>query len=452
MFFFVYVNVFIIVKILIQDRKLRLKESIYIILTGIFADLVFAVHFLASNWHQLSDEFVIQPSHIHPFSPHFFDAFAALFLFLYLCKSRKYPAKKAIILTLSAMLIAAIIDHSLPLVLQSFLPVGTVWSTLIALLLLYAISILFALLVVKFSKKLRKTINQSKSIQTALLCIITFLLISFQASVIFGLHMVDLGYTTNVMLINAIFFVAFTMIAFVSFVMFAKSLESKFEMQVKETERQSLEHYTAELERNQTDMRKFKHDYQNILLSIDTFLDENDLEGLKQYYVTKIATASQVITNNDIALEGLSRIKVREIKSILATKLMMAQNLGIDATFEADEEVNHIPVDSVVLVRMLGIVLDNAIEELTENGEGRLLVGCFKYESTITFIVQNTCRPNMPELHHLLKAGFSTKGKNRGLGLASLQELADSQPNVTLETGIEEDRFTQRIMINTQYR
>jgi len=450
MFIFIYINIFIIVKILIQDRKPRLKESVYIISMGIFFDAIVIAYILASNWHQLS-EFVPQPTNIHPLFPHFVDVFATLTIFLYLFKLQKYLIKKAVILTLSTMLIAAILDHSLSLVYPLFLPVGTeLITSLIAILTMYASSIILTTFFVKFSGNLRKTINKSKPIQTALLCIITFLLISFQASFIFGHHLADFGYTTNVMIINTVFFVAFTAVAFVSFVMFAKSLESKYEMQAKEVEQQSLMHYTTELERNQTDIRKFKHDYQNILLSISAFIDENDFDGLKQYYITKIATTSQTITSNDIALEALRRVKVREIKSILATKLMMAQNLGINATFEADEDIEQISIDSVVLVRMLGIILDNAIEELTEIGEGRLLVGCFKYGLTTTFIIQNTCRSDIPELHQMLQAGFSTKGKNRGIGLTNLLELTNSQPDVTLETSIENNNFIQRLMISNQ--
>jgi len=241
-------------------------------------------------------------------------------------------------------------------------------------------------------------------------------------------------------------------IAFISYRLYTKSaearLKAKLELQQKEAEQQGLERYMAELERQQSAIRKFKHDYQNILLSINVFLQEKDWDGLSQYYAAKIEVASQAIAKDDLVLESLHKIRVREIKSILVAKLMIAQTLGISVTFEADEEIDQIPVDSVALVRMLGILLDNAIEALAEVGEGKLFVGCFKWDACISFIVQNTCAPNMPELHRLWKPGFSTKGEGRGLGLPNLLELADSQPNVTLETSIEAGDFVQRLAVH----
>ena len=442
-------------KILIRDRKFRLKESLYIILTGIFFDIILFASALIYILHSYqSFEYILNnppDTDMLPLFTHFFDIYVILCLFLYLFKGYKYPIKKVVSLIFSSMLLIAIIDHTLPIALQLFSLQDSFLSAPIFFILRYALSISITILCVNLTNRLRTTINQSSAIQTALLYITTLLFIAFQASVIFGHHMIEYGYTASVILINSIFFVVFTVVAFISFVMFAKSLETKYEMHARELERQNLEHYTNELERNQTDVRKFKHDYQNILLSIDAYLYEDDLIGLKQYYTTSIAPASQAITNSDIALEGLSRVKVREIKSILVAKLMMAQNLGIYATFEADGIIEQLSVDPVSLVRMLGIILDNAIEELTEIDEGRLLVGCFKFESTTTFIVQNTCRSDMPKLHQLMQAGFSTKGTGRGTGLTNLTELANLQPNITLETSVKNNNFVQKLLINAQH-
>jgi len=215
----------------------------------------------------------------------------------------------------------------------------------------------------------------------------------------------------------------------------------------KEIENRTLLYYMDECERQQSVMRKFKHDYQNILISMNSFLDDDDLSGLKQYYTAKIKPASDVIMQGNFSLEQLGKIKVREIKSILAAKLTMAQNLGLDARFEAVDDVDHIPVDSVALVRMLGIILDNAIEELETLGTGQLLVACFKSETSVTFIVQNTCRTDMPSFRQLSQSGFSSKGVDRGTGLSNLSELAATYPNITLQTNVVDRNFIQRLII-----
>lgn len=213
-------------------------------------------------------------------------------------------------------------------------------------------------------------------------------------------------------------------------------------------EQKHLQYYMDEIERQYIGTQKFKHDYQNILFSMDCFIHEDDWVGLKQYYMTKIKKASEVVTKEIFSLEGLSKIKVREIKSILAGKLMLAQNMGIDTVVRADDEIACFYINSVDLVRIIGILLDNAIEELTKLSHGTLFIGCFKEDAGITIVVQNTYRTDdMPKLHEIWQLGFSTKGKGRGLGLSTLSELVDRYPNLILETTIVNDNFVQKLKI-----
>jgi len=125
---------------------------------------------------------------------------------------------------------------------------------------------------------------------------------------------------------------------------------------------------------------------------------------------------------------------------------MLAQSNHVGATFEADKEIDDFYVDSVALVRIIGILMDNAIEALGELPGGKLLAGCFKDKSGISIIVQNTCRTDL-KLHELLQKGFSTKGEGRGLGLNNLQEIVDAHENLTLETKIAKSIFTQTLRI-----
>jgi len=219
-----------------------------------------------------------------------------------------------------------------------------------------------------------------------------------------------------------------------------------------EAERQSLAQYAEELERRQSDLRKFRHDYRNLLISIRAFLEEDDLTGLKRYFSELEAASGVMASGEALSLEGLGKLKVREVKGLFVAKLMWARTLGIPVAFEAEEEIADIPLDAVALVRMLGILLDNAIEALAELGGGRLRTACFKEGADIVFIVQNTFRPDMLKLQELWQTGFTTKGAHRGLGLTNLLELVGAHSNVTLETEVEGDQFIQTLAIRAEGR
>ena len=143
----------------------------------------------------------------------------------------------------------------------------------------------------------------------------------------------------------------------------------------------------------------------------------------------------------------MANVKIRELKSLLAFKLISAQEAGIDTIVEVKEPIETLSIDSIILVRTMGIILDNAIEEVETLKEGTIAVALFEDSKAAQIIVQNTCRKDMPKIHQLKKEGFSTKGNNRGLGLSNMRELINKCDNVMLETTIENDYFIQRLIL-----
>jgi len=433
-----FLSAFIIAKILIRDRKFSLKESLFVTVSSLFCGIVYTVSAIAA----MRD---------YPFDIYFYTFLVyrvthLLSLFFYLHKLKSYPIKKTVILVIFSDLLR-LLAHLVPLLIWTlFLP--PVLPHIIRFPFLFstrvAFAILFAFLFVKISGRLRKALNANHRLLT----------IFFWGSLVFwsGYQVI----TTTISFESpevwdswwpTFLLLGYVVTAIMSFFFYSRSLNTKLLLQRKEIEQENLQFYMSEIEQQQTAMRRFKHDYQNILSSLYSFIEEEDMGGLKQYYASKVDAASAVITRNDFALEALGKIKVREIKGILAVKLLMAQNMGIPTIFEADGEIDHIPMDSVALVRMLGIILDNAIEALTELDKGQLRVACFKSKEGVVFIIQNDCPPDMPKLHQLKQDGFSTKGKSRGQGLNILSELASLCPNVTLDTSIVEGKFVQKLMI-----
>ena len=447
-FFFYYsaaiflLSAFAVAKIITLDWKFHLKETLYFLTASLFGAVVSA----------LSREY-------YNFFFHMFrNVIIFILLFYYFYRIKLYSFKRAAILMLvSSYTIVSLAQfltlffynwfpdfysHFVPSVIPGESSISWLEYLHISLLLPFSIFIAFALL--KIFGRFRVILSQSERLQTIFLCggTLVSLIVLFQLGYMrynkVRLNVLDWTFFPYDLILTVI------IIIFYAFVVYQNN---RHQEKLKEERFQALHRYTQELEQQQTAMRKFKHDYQNILLSLDSFIKEKKWDDLEEYYDTKIKTASAVITSNEFALEALSKIKVNEIKSMFTAKLTVAQNMGIDATFEAHEEIDSIPVDSVSLVRMLGILLDNAIEALTELGHGTLRVAYFREDTNIVFVVQNTCLPGL-KLMELEKKGFSTKGKGRGQGLSILYEIASSCPNIIRETGIKGDVFTQKLTIN----
>ncbi|MGP0638952.1 quorum-sensing sensor histidine kinase AgrC [Staphylococcus xylosus] len=207
--------------------------------------------------------------------------------------------------------------------------------------------------------------------------------------------------------------------------------------------------YTLQIEKINHEMRKFRHDYVNILSTLSDFIREEDMEGLSDYFHSEILPMQDSMQMNAIKINGIENLQVREIKGLLTTKILQAQEKNIRISIEVPEPIEKIDMPIINLSRVIGILLDNAIEASEKITEEPLIrIAFIKNEDTsVTFIVMNKCEQNMPKVHTLFQENFSTKGKNRGLGLSTLKELTDSTTNVLLDTTIDNNYFIQKVEI-----
>ena len=212
----------------------------------------------------------------------------------------------------------------------------------------------------------------------------------------------------------------------------------------------NLKEYTDNLEHLYMDMRKFRHDYINIISSMAGFIESKDIEGLEKHFNEHIYPLNKKMNRNNYKLGLLKNILMPEIKGLLSAKIIRAQELGIDVILEIVEPIDKIDMDIIDLSRCLGILLDNAIEASLSSEKKRLNIAFIKKNSSILIIISNTFKGVIPPLSKIFKTGFSTKGKNRGLGLSNLSEIMNNYSNTTLDTSISDDRFIQNITISSK--
>lgn len=129
-------------------------------------------------------------------------------------------------------------------------------------------------------------------------------------------------------------------------------------------------------------------------------------------------------------------------------KLLLAQEKGVSIHLEVGEAITFSPkLNELMFIRVLGILLDNAIEELEALDHGQLELAFFKRGEETILMIQNTLRKNVEPLYQLKELGFSTKGTNRGFGLATVDELINQSAVLLLETKIHPGTFLQKITL-----
>ena len=206
-----------------------------------------------------------------------------------------------------------------------------------------------------------------------------------------------------------------------------------------------MQDYTQNLENMYNGLRSFKHDYVNILLSISGYIENRDMEELKNFFDHKIFPTKNLIDQGDYKLNQLSNIAVLEIKSLLSAKMIYAHESGIDVTIDIPDRVDSFFIDTVDLARILGIFLDNAIEATLETEQPQIGLNIIRNEAGVSVIINNRFQDNGVGMHRLKQKGFSTKSGHQGIGLSNAQKIVGSYDNVLLETTMQCGCFTQHM-------
>ena len=224
-----------------------------------------------------------------------------------------------------------------------------------------------------------------------------------------------------------------------------RSYLEQIQTESKQKAMQDLQDYTRNLEAMYNSLRSFKHDYVNILLSLSGYIEDGDMDRLKDFFESKIFPTKNLITGGDYKLNQLSNIGVLEIKSLLSAKMIYAHESGIDITIDIPDKVESFLIDTVDLARILGIFLDNAMEATLETEQPQIGLNIIQNKTGVSIIISNRFRDNGVMLHKLKQKGFSTKIGHQGIGLWNAQKIISSYDNVLLETTMKCDYFTQHI-------
>ena len=204
--------------------------------------------------------------------------------------------------------------------------------------------------------------------------------------------------------------------------------------------------YNKTLQILHDNIRAFKHDFWNIVQGIGGYVGKDDMEGLKSYYSKLVEDCAQV--NNLTALSP-SVVNNPAIYNILANKYHMADELGIKINLEVFMDLNELNINSYELTRILGILMNNAIEASKECEDKTINVTFRKdkKKNMQLIVVENTYMNKNIDTEKIYEKGYSTKEGNTGLGLWEIRQIMKKHNNLNLFTSKSEEFFSQQFEI-----
>lgn len=185
--------------------------------------------------------------------------------------------------------------------------------------------------------------------------------------------------------------------------------------------------FNMEIE-EENELKKFRHDYRNLLLTLNVFLQENRVEEAKELLGGISSYSEDILTKN--FLKDLNKIKIIPIKNILFSKLIEAADKNIQVKLQINDEIRESGINIFNFVRILSNVIDNAIDACTEVEKNSFInIDIFEESKLLMIEVSNTyLNSHSYFLDELREQGFTTKSNHKGLGLAYLNDLAITDP------------------------
>lgn len=188
-------------------------------------------------------------------------------------------------------------------------------------------------------------------------------------------------------------------------------------------------------------VRGFKHDFDNIVTTIGGYIKTNDMKGLEKYYSQLEEDCEKV---NNLYILNPDIINNPGIYNLLTTKYSEAVEKGIkvNLTFLLDLKIYE-------FARMLGILLDNAIEAASESDE-KVLNIVFRNDSKNNrniVLIENTYKDKNVNIDEIFNKGVTGKENHTGLGLWEVKQILKKNNNINLYTNKNDTYFSQQLEI-----
>lgn len=227
-----------------------------------------------------------------------------------------------------------------------------------------------------------------------------------------------------------------------------KSLINQNNMIKVQAENKALVDNLSEYEKMLEHQRVSNHENKNQLLVIKNMLSKKDNEALK--YIDEIIEDRQ---EDDVAIFGrAAKIPSGGLQGIIYQKMLVMKEKSIKFSLNVSNSIKKLDFDNMDtkmmydICRIIGVFLDNAIEETEKLEEREVNISLFEDGEKLNIEISNKVK-EIPNLEKMDNAGYTTKTKGHGYGLSLVKEIVSKNENITNLRSITKNIFTQILKV-----
>ncbi|SDQ28470.1 two-component system, AgrA family, sensor histidine kinase AgrC [Streptococcus equinus] len=232
------------------------------------------------------------------------------------------------------------------------------------------------------------------------------------------------------------------------------SYQNRLEKEIASAREQELRYlsaYSKKVEGLYEELRAFRHDYANILVSLKEGIDQDDMGLVRKIYDSVLEDSADFIRNSKFNIGRLANLEDDAIKSLLSAKFLEAEANHIEVNLEVKDRIGVPDIPLLDYIRLLAILCDNAIEAALEAENPAITIACFYQDGDYVLIVDNTTKEESVPVNLIYQKNYSSKGHGRGIGLTTIHQMMRKYPNLSVQTNSKNYHFSQTIRIKKAF-
>ncbi|AYJ40779.1 sensor histidine kinase [Lactiplantibacillus pentosus] len=207
-----------------------------------------------------------------------------------------------------------------------------------------------------------------------------------------------------------------------------------------------LNDYLKSVERQYLELRKFKHDYKNLMLSLQDSLTNGNSPEQTEYFKELIAQSAVETSLDSGKIVKVQHLGNETLRGLIVQKFLDAQAQGINLTVELNTENFVIHHELVDIIRIVGNLLDNAIEATQATADKQIICAFNTLNGTKEISVRNPTNQKI-DANKVFELGVSTKGAQRGFGLSNVHQLVAQHRNFFLDMNSQDSQVVMTLTV-----
>lgn len=185
------------------------------------------------------------------------------------------------------------------------------------------------------------------------------------------------------------------------------------------------------------EIRRERHDMRNMLLSVQGYIrDHKDKEA--EDILSTFLQNDTAEKHYDEVDHALDKIKISGLHNLIKEKAYKIVEKGIPFSFEVNTEIDKLPGSEIKTARIIGILMDNAIEATLKQAKPYIQFALIKHSEQVYELVVANSLADKININVAMKFEHSTKGGHQGIGLSNVTQLVENDDHYSFSAEVKD--------------